>query len=401
MGGRRAFGFSGPPTFAYLARVIARDAHLTEFLGVLSTAPWVALDTEADSLHAYPEKICLVQLSIPQRDVLIDPLAKLNLEPLWSALKGRELILHGADYDLRLLWRNQGFLPTMVFDTMLAARLLGYRSFGLINLVSRHLKVNLEKGPQKADWSRRPLTPRLEEYARNDSRFLRPLEELLREDLQETGRLAWHQETCRRLISQCSQVEKPDLDKAWRLKGSHKLSRPALAVLRALWHWREKEALSASIPPFFILNHDALVRVASTAAEGEAFDHWIPKRFSRRRQAELSEEIARALALPPDERPQLKPRVPVSRLSHAQRKRMRELEKKRDRQAEELKIDPTLIASRSMLIALCADGAEPGNILMKWQEELLFGGASGQGQTSHSPIAVKPSGKAGPDTDRK
>jgi hypothetical protein len=158
------------------AVLIVREAQLLELADKLRDSPWVAMDTEADSLHAYPEKICLIQISHPGGDVLVDPLAGLNLRPLWAALSGRELIMHGCDYDLRLLRRSFDYLPGAVFDTMLAARLLGYTAFGLSDLVARHLGVRLEKGPQKANWGLRPLPAHMERYARNDSHYLKPLE---------------------------------------------------------------------------------------------------------------------------------------------------------------------------------------------------------------------------------
>src|SRR5215471_21021701 len=108
---------------------------------------------------------------------MIDPLARLNLDPFLEALGGHELLMHGADYDLRLLRKHHEFTPSVIFDTMLAARLLGERQFGLSSLVEKFLGVKLDKGPQKADWARRPLTQRMEDYARNDTRHLKTLEE--------------------------------------------------------------------------------------------------------------------------------------------------------------------------------------------------------------------------------
>src|SRR6266478_2999498 len=130
--------------------VINTDQKLEAFLPTLRAATWVAVDTEADSLHAYPEKVCLIQISTLSGDELIDPLARLNLDPLLDALSGHELLMHGADYDLRLLSKHHEFIPSAIFDTMLAARLLGVRQFSLCHLVEIYLGVKLEKGPQKA-----------------------------------------------------------------------------------------------------------------------------------------------------------------------------------------------------------------------------------------------------------
>src|SRR4029079_3000897 len=120
-------------------------------------------------------------------------------------------------YDLRLLRKTFDFKPTSIFDTMLAARLVGAREFCLGTLAAKYRGVKLEKGPQKADWARRPLTPRMEEYARNDTRFLKPLADLLRQQLEEKGRLKWHEEACQRLIEECSIVRTPDPDQVWRI----------------------------------------------------------------------------------------------------------------------------------------------------------------------------------------
>ncbi len=173
--------------------MIDTDEQLAAVLPQLRAADWIALDTEADSLHAYPEKLCLIQLSIPAADLLVDPLSSLNLAPILEVLGQHELVLHGADYDLRLLRKSRAFVPSGLFDTMLASRLLGDREFGLTHLVAKYLEVQLEKGPQKANWARRPLTPRMEAYARNDTRYLKPLADILKTQLQEKGRLAWHQ----------------------------------------------------------------------------------------------------------------------------------------------------------------------------------------------------------------
>ena len=223
-------------------------------MGRLRGTQWVALDTEADSLHAYPEKLCLLQISTAGSDELIDPLAKMDLAPLWAELRSHELIFHAADYDLRLLRKNHSFVPEQIFDTMLAARLLGEKEFSLTNLVGNVLGVQLEKGSQKADWAQRPLTERMENYARNDTRHLKPLSDILRKRLEEKGRIEWHRETCARLIADCSALPSADIE-SWRLKGSSKLGRGPLAVLRELWQWREGEAIAANKPPYFILKY--------------------------------------------------------------------------------------------------------------------------------------------------
>ena len=165
--------------------MIDTEEKLAAFLPKLCAADWVALDTEADSLHAYPEKVCLIQISIAGHDRMLDPLAGINIDPVLDALVGRELIMHGADYDLRLLRKHHEFTPSAIFDTMLAARLVGERQFGLSSLVEKYLGVKLDKASQKADWARRPLTEKMEAYARNDTHYLKPLVDKLKHELQQ------------------------------------------------------------------------------------------------------------------------------------------------------------------------------------------------------------------------
>ena len=122
--------------------------------------PRIALDTEADSLHCYFDKLCLIQITIPGSNFLIDPLAGFSLDPLFNALEGKTVIIHSADYDLRLLRRGGYQGPTVLFDTMIAARLCGATEFGLAALLHQHFGVTLAKASQKANWARRPLPPR-------------------------------------------------------------------------------------------------------------------------------------------------------------------------------------------------------------------------------------------------
>ena len=229
---------------------------------------------------------------------------------------------------------------------MLASRLLGVTQFGLTNLVSQYLGVTLDKGSQKADWARRPLTERMEVYARNDTHHLKPLAEKLRADLEAKGRLAWHQESCERLITDCAEIKPPDLDLIWRIKGCHRLTRVGLAVLREIWHWRELEAIEANKPPFFILQHETLVELASAAASGQPVDPLIPARFSHRRRAGVTAAIRQGLAVPAQKRPEPIRQV-FRRVNDATKRRLAELQRRRDAKAAELGIDPTLIASRA------------------------------------------------------
>ena len=350
--------------------MVDTEQKLEAFLPTIHAATWVAVDTEADSLHAYPEKICLIQISTVSGDDLIDPLAQINLDPLLEGLSGHELIMHGADYDLRLLQKHHEFIPGAIFDTMLAARLLGLRQFSLSNLVERYLEVKLEKGPQKANWAMRPLTDRMASYARNDTRYLKPLSDKLKLELQEKNRLGWHQESCARLIVECTRERPPDMDSVWRVKGSHVLGRAALTILRDLWKWRESEAVAANKPPFFVLSHESLVEIAEAASLGRPIEPLVPRHLSERRRAGVMKAVAHALGIAPEHYPRILRSV-SRQPSEGEKRRFIELQKGRDARAAELGIDPTLIASRAVLSDLAHDWDKHAGELMNWQRKLL------------------------------
>jgi ribonuclease D len=350
--------------------VIATTTDLQELAARLRGAPWVALDTEADSLHAYPEKLCLLQVAIPGEELLVDPLADIHLEPLWEALDGHELIFHAADYDLRLLFQGHHFKPTVIFDTMWAARLLGETRFGLNDALTKHLGIRLEKGAQKANWGKRPLTERMTSYALNDVRHLRALEVTLREKLEAKGRLEWHRQTCIQLIADCAQPERIDLEAVWRVKGHDKLDDLGLAILREIWYWREKEALRGSRPPFFVLRHEKLTELAAAVSKQGLRGLRLPLHLTARRQRSLMEAIERSLKVEPGDRP-VPIRKSTRRMTRRELGRAEALRKRRDKHAMELGIDPTLIAPKATLFALGRE--EPGewDRLLPWQRQLL------------------------------
>ncbi len=367
--------------------MIDTDEKLAGFLPGLRKASWVASDTEADSLHAYPEKLCLIQISIEGSDELLDPLAKVDLTPVLEELARHEVIMHGADYDLRLLRKTLNFVPGSIFDTMLASRLIGIREFGLNNLVSRFLGIHLEKGPQKANWARRPLTERMAEYARNDARYLKPLADTLRDQLMQKGRLQWHREMCQRLIQDCAQIRPADPDVVWRVKGSHHLQPAALGVLRELWHWREHEAIKSNRPPFFILPPDTMVQLANAATAASDVKDLLPRHLTPRRRDAVVKAVKKGLAL---KRPPGVIRMMPYRQSEAEKRRMHDLEKRRNRAATELGIDPTLIASRATLVLLAKDWDTHQSDLMNWQRHLLNSVPAVLPATSRPPPTPEP-----------
>src|SRR5438477_11906279 len=274
--------------------LISNAAGLIELLPLIERNARVAVDTEADSLHCYREKLCLLQVSLPEGDFLVDPLAGSDLAPLANTLARKENVLHGADYDLRLLRRALNFQPARLFDTVIAARLLGVRGFSYAALVEKYFGIQLAKGSQKANWALRPLSPKMEEYARNDTHYLLPLAEKLEKELIGRDRLEWFQQTCERAMASAAVDRERDMEEIWRVRGSGLTRGREAAVLRALWYWRDREAQSFDRPSFHILRNDQLLEIARAAVRGETpqFRH-----FSERRTRDFRATIEDALAL--------------------------------------------------------------------------------------------------------
>ncbi|MFC1890608.1 ribonuclease D, partial [Thermodesulfobacteriota bacterium] len=245
---------------------IDSNTTMLDLVSRLEGAGEIALDTEADSLHHYFEKVCLIQLSTGGEHFIVDPLCGMDLSPMLGLLARRPLVLHGADYDIRMMRSSFGFLPeTEVFDTMLAARLLGHDKLGLASLAERFFGVELGKAGQKSDWSRRPLSAAQLRYASDDTRHLLPLAERLRQDLEKLGRINWHQEACESMVQQATVEIARDPDTVWRIKGSGKLPERQLNFLRALWHWRNGEARAIDRPPFHVFGNRELLDLAAQA----------------------------------------------------------------------------------------------------------------------------------------
>jgi len=327
----------------------------------------IAVDTEADSLHCYFEKLCLIQISFNGQDLLVDPLAGLDLQPLFAVLAGRQLILHGADYDLRLMRRTGFSEPRAVFDTMIAARLTGHLEFSLAALVKQYFAIELVKGSQKANWAKRPLSPQMEDYARNDTHFLITLAEILEKRLRELGRWEWFEQSCVKAVATARIDKERDMDAAWRITGSSDLRGRAAAILRALWFWRDGEARAADRPAFHILQNEKLIEAAARLDRGEpvAFPH-----FSSSRLRRFMTTADAALAMPAEDwpRPIRKPRA---RPTPDQERFFARLKSRRDAAATQLQLDPSLIAPKATLESISSDPESAPARLLPWQLALL------------------------------
>lgn len=329
--------------------------------------PTCAIDTEADSLHRYRESLCLIQFADRQESVLIDPLAIDDLSSLQRYLEDATVWMHGADYDMTMLKRQFGSLPATVYDTQIGARLLGVRKFGLGDLVSHYFGIELVKTSQKADWGKRPLSEKMLDYALNDVRYLLEMGDKIVADLQDRGRYEWFVESC--VAARQKVLEREDThEENWRIQGSGKLDPRDLAMLKALWHWRDGEASSWDKPCFMVATNRQLLEWTLELGEGQKPElphHYRPDRIKRFRAA-----VAQATALPANEWP-TRPVVKRRKRDRNFDQRVDQLLKTRNAVANALDIEGSLIASRAVLEQIAADEVEPQACLLSWQLHCL------------------------------
>ncbi len=357
---------------------INQAATLNEAAAKLDSTLPFAIDTEADSLHHYRESVCLVQLSQNGTHLIIDPLAQMPLDSLWKKLADATWILHGADFDLRMLRRIGAPEPSAVFDTMLAGQLLGYSAFGYAALVEQFFDIKLSKSNQRSDWSRRPLTPAMLQYAQQDTQYLEGLAEKMGALLKEANRDEWHRQSSARVtaISKTPRVADPEND--WRIVGANLLEPGALAILKCLWQWRESEGERSDQPVFKIMLNEVLLKLATWADENRklpppAFSLW-PQRISETRGKRLLEAIEQGRQAEPISR---LPRSSRPSFDSAFYQRLEKLRVHRDKVSGELKLDSTLIASKNILMDLARDPVEAVPQLLRenrwcpWQAELM------------------------------
>jgi ribonuclease D len=346
------YGASLSPTPARWIRTADELAALVE---ALAGCRAIALDTEADSLHHYVEKVCLLQLAADHGGAwLIDPLALPDLTALAPILADGAVIkvLHGGDNDITSLRRTFGFEFRTVFDTAIAARLLGEAELGLQALLRNLLGVELDKGSQRDDWSKRPLTARQEAYALADVAHLIELATGLTARLHAAGRVAWAREEFQVLanLAPAGPSTRRDPDGFRRIKGATGLTRRQQAILRELHVWREARAAAADRPPFKIVDAEVLVGLAETAPRSTTEVAQALTRYPRLagEVAAVHAAIERGLNLPEAELPS-RPRGQHPRLSTAAQARCTALRAWRDAEAERSGLDPAVVMSQKLI----------------------------------------------------
>jgi len=340
---------------------------LAQYMGTLK-GNFRAMDLEADSLHRYYEKLSLIQFTDGEQHQLIDPLAIDDMQPLKDYLKDAELWMHGADYDIVLMRKDLDIVPPVIWDTQIGARLLGVKKFGYGNLVEHYAGVEISKTSQKADWSKRPLTEKMREYAINDVLYLKTIVDQILEGLKEKGRYDWFVESCQHARAKClaRPMEKED---PWRISGAGRMKPRELAYLRSLWYWRDKEAQEWDRPTFMVCGNKQIISWVSDLIKGQTPS--LPKHYRTNRRNRFFDAIKEAKELGENLLPQ-RLASKGKRIKDATfDSRVDEMISKRDVIAEELDIDASLLISRSVLESLAAHEVKPEEVLMKWQQELL------------------------------
>jgi ribonuclease D len=342
----------------------------------------VAVDTEADSLHNYFEKVCLIQISIGSEHYLVDPLGGFDLSGFLAALAAKPLIFHAGDYDLRILRASTGFRPDgEVFDTMIAAQLLGIEQLGLAALLERCFAITIGKEGQKSDWSQRPLSEKQLHYAVNDTRYLEALADRLAAELESKGRLDWHRESCRAMVLASGRDNPRDPDDAWRIKGAGRLTRRQLGYLREVWRWRDGHARRFNRPPFKIFGNQQIFDLIQWAESHgtEPLDQGpkLPRNIHGALLTTLVEAIARAAAMSPADWPVTKKHERGEAPSTESVERANALRGACADIAKGLEISPSVLAPRAALEAIAksrphgvAEIMERGGLL-RWQAELI------------------------------
>jgi ribonuclease D len=282
-------------------RLISDEASLIDALSRIGAAPRIALDCEAAGFHRYTDRLCLVQLSTPQETFLLDPLAVEVSGALRPVLEDQDIqvVMHGADFDLRLLDRDLGIHVRGLFDTQAAATLLGADGIGLAALLAEYLDVQLAKAHQRADWARRPLPEELLQYAADDTRFLLPLRDKLWNALKEKGREGWAEEEF--LALEAVRFVEDTSDPVTRFKGAHRWDAREITALRTALEWRDRIAREKDRAPFRVVSDSVLETVAREKPRSvqELADlKGMSKGLARSRGKELLKALRRVDRLP-------------------------------------------------------------------------------------------------------
>ena len=364
-------------------RYIRSGAELAALLKRVGHESVLAMDTEAASFHRFVDRIYLVQVSSRHENAIIDPLTVEDMSGIGAVLADPavEIVFHDADYDLRILDRDYRFRARHLFDTRIAAQLLGEPAVGLAALLAKHLGITLDKKYQRADWSRRPLPPEMLEYAATDTSHLLALRERLRANLQELGRLSWAEEEFVRLEGVHWTPAETNGGAFLRVKGARALSRRGLAVLRELVPWREAIAAELDRASFRVVSNEALLALSAApprSAADLAATKGLSSRLVEERGSSLLEVIDHGLAVPEKDLPRF-PRAERRTPDPAFERAVEQLKRTRNEMAVRLGLDPGVLCPKGTLEAIARARPRSAAALRevpevrRWQADVLGG----------------------------
>ena len=326
----------------------------SRFLRSIADVDLLAIDTEGASFHRFVDRIYLLQLSTRDRSAIIDPLPIGTPQELGALLESPkvQVVFHDADYDLRLLHQDYGWQVRNIFDTRVAAQLLGIRAFGLAALLEKYFGVKLDKKHQRADWSMRPLTRDMLDYAAQDTLHLLALRDRLADELKRASRWEWAREEF--ALLETTRWDADDSNAFLRMKGARDLNRRELAILRELVSWRDDVARKADRATFRVLGNEPLlemVRAKPSTREALAAIKGMPRSLLERSASDLLDAVRRGLALPDAELPRFPKALRWERDPDFDA-RASALRTVRDAAAARLDMDPGVLCSRDRLEAV-------------------------------------------------
>ena len=357
--------------------MITTAEQLQHLATLLKTQKIVAFDLEADSMHHYREQVCLLQISTEEKNYIVDPLVCTDFSPLVPVFSDPSIVkvFHGADYDVRMLHRGFGIEISNLFDTMIACQFIGEPAVGLAAVLKKRFSVDLDKKYQQADWSKRPLSPEMLDYAAKDTSLLIPLYKELTAELTAKGRLSWVLEECE-LLSRVRSAERSDEPLSARFKGIAKMRRETYGVLEGLLRFRDEEAQKRDLPPFKIFGNDAVREIAernpSSVADFNGISGFSPRLVERHGKAILH-AVKAGRNLPKEALPAFETRKRSERTPQ-QDERLKRLKEWRTEKAADLGIDPGIMVNNALLESLSESiPATPADLkgLKAWHSELF------------------------------
>ena len=341
-----------PRTTTPTATYLDTDAAVGQWLASIRKSAILALDTEGASFHRFVDRIYLLQLSTRDDHAIIDPLPISAPAALGEIVEDPkiEIVFHDADYDLRLLRQDYGWQIRNVFDTRIAAQLLGLKAFGLAALLERSFGLKLDKKHQRADWSMRPLTADMLDYAAQDTMHLLGLRDILHDELQQKGRLEWAREEFLRLENIGWGQEEPGQG-FLKVKGARDLTRRELAIFKELFDWRDGAALKLDRATFRVVSNEVFfeaVKTAPTSKDALGRIKGMPRGILERAGDELLAAIERGQAVPEADLPRFPKSARWDRDPDFDHK-VGALKAVRDDAAARLELDPGVLCSRDRM----------------------------------------------------